>query len=458
MPFARPTAQELRTLAALALPVTLVQLGMMAMGVEDVMIVGRYSADALAGVAIGSLLFFSLSAFGLGVIMGIEPVISQAVGAKEPDTIVRAFQRGLVLVAGMGTLTLLVMWQAEPLMLWMGQPRVIVDIAAPYLRTIAPSIYAYYLFSLARLTLQSHGQMRPIVTTIVVSNAVNIVLGILLVFGGWGVPRLGPIGAGIATLLARWISACALLGAAWSELRSMFTWRRESWAWAPITRLLRLGAPAGATMVLEYGVFAVVGLVMGNLGPIPAAGHQVALNIASLTFMVPLGVGTAGSVMVGRAIGAGRPDTARRTAMAALTCGVGFMVFTSIAFTLLPHLFASAYTSDAAVVALAATLIPIAGVFQVFDGLQVVSIGLLRGSGDTRTPMLVNLIGYWVFGLPLSLWLGRGLGWGPAGLWWGLVAGLAIVGLVLAWRVSVRLGGTLERVRMDAATSAPPVP
>jgi MATE family multidrug resistance protein len=341
-------------------------------------------------------------------------------------------------------------------MLWMGQPRVIVAVAAPYLRTIVPTIYAFCLFSLARLTLQSHGQMRPIVITIVLSNVVNVVLGILLVFGGWGVPRLGPIGAGIATLIARWVSSAALLAAAWPELRSLFVWRRAATAWAPIWRLVRLGAPAGATMVLEFGVFAVVGLVMGNLGPVAAAGHQVALNIASLTFMVPLGIGTAGSVMVGRAIGAGLAETARRTAVAGRAARVH--LFTSIAFTLLPHLIASTYTNDAAIVALAATLIPIAGVFQVFDGLQVVSIGLLRGSGDTRTPMLVNLVGYWVVGLPLSLWLGRGLGWGPAGLWWGLVAGLAIVGLVLAWRVRVRLGGRLERVRMSDATTARPAP
>jgi MATE family multidrug resistance protein len=207
--------------------------------------------------------------------------------------------------------------------------------------------------------------------------------------------------------------------------------------------------PTGSQIVLEFGVFAVVGLVMGNMGPVATSGHQIALNIASLTYMVPLGIGTAGSVLVGRAIGAGRQQDARRVAVSALMCGVGFMALSALVFLLVPGALARLYSSDPAAIAMAATLIPIAGFFQVFDGTQVVSIGILRGSGDTKTPMIVNLLGYWFVALPLALWLGRGLKLGPVGLWWGLVAGLVVVALVVLVRARMRLSGDLTRIHIE---------
>jgi MATE family multidrug resistance protein len=170
--------------------------------------------------------------------------------------------------------------------------------------------------------------------------------------------------------------------------------------------------------------------------------------------MVPLGIGISGSVLVGRAIGAGDRDGARRIAVAVLLCGVGFMVLSAITFALVPGLIARAYTNDLPTIVLASALIPIAAVFQVFDGLQCVSIGLLRGTGDTRTPMIVSLVGYWLVGLPMSLWLGRTLHGGPVGLWWGFVAGLVVVSLAMAIRLRSRFGGPLLRLRVDAV---PPV-
>jgi MATE family multidrug resistance protein len=243
--------------------------------------------------------------------------------------------------------------------------------------------------------------------------------------------------------------ALGLLAAAWPELRPLFKWQARSLAWTPMWHVLRLGAPVGTQILLEFGVFAVVGLVMGNLGPVPTSAHQIALNIASLTYMVPLGIGTAGSVLVGRAIGAGQPLVARRVAVAALACGVGFMACSGLGLMLMPRLLAHIYTNDAATIALAATLVPLAGVFQVFDGTQVVSIGVLRGAGDTRTPMLVNLLGYWLVALPLALYLGRGLHMGPVGLWWGLVAGLVVVAVVVLARVRATLRGDLTRLHIE---------
>lgn len=449
----RPTRADFRRLLALGVPVTLVQISLMAMGVEDCIIVGRLGAAPLGAIALGSIYFFTITSFGMGLLFGLEPVISQAYGANEPDAVARAFQRGLLIVGAFATLSALSVLPVESVLRAVGQRPELVVIVGPYLRVQAPSTYAFLLFILVRITLQAKHVTRPILVAIAAANAVNILLSIVLVYGLWGFPALGPVGSGIGTLIARFVMLGVLLAAAWSDVRPLFRWQRASFSAAAIANLLRLGAPAGVQILLEFGVFSLVGLLMGNLGAVAVAGHQMALNVASLTYMVPLGVSTAGSVLVGRSIGAGDRDGARRAAVAAMICGVGFMVCTSLLFTFAPRLIARAYTNDAAAIALAATLIPIAGVFQVFDGLQCVSIGLLRGTGDTRTPMFVNLFGYWCVGLPVSLWLGRGLGMGPVGLWWGLVAGLAAVAGVLVVRLRMRFGGPLERVRVEAPTA-----
>ncbi len=244
--------------------------------------------------------------------------------------------------------------------------------------------------------------------------------------------------------------ALGLLAIAWRELRPrLVPLRRESIALAPLGRMLRIGVPIGIQIQLEIGVFAVIALLMGRLGTVPMAAHQVAINIASLTFMVPLGVGGAASVLVGHAVGAGDAPRARRSAVAALGAGGAFMLLSGVALFAVPGLLARVYSSDLGVVALALQLIPIAGVFQVFDGLQVVSVGVLRGVGDTRAPMVVNVLGFWLIGLPVSLWLGFGVGAGAVGLWWGLVAGLAAVAAFLVLRVRARLGQALRRVAIE---------
>ncbi len=455
MSIPRPSRADLRELLRLGVPVTLVQLSLMAMGVEDSMIVGRVSAAALAAVAIGSMYFFTVISFGFGMLLGLEPLISQAVGAGEPHAVGRSFQRGLLIVGVLGLLAALSFLPVRQVLGAIGQPREVIDIATPYLLVQMPSTFAFLFFVLARITLQAHGNTRPILVAILVANVVNVAGTLWLVFGGFGVRAMGPVGSGIATCIARFVMALGLLVSAWRDLRAYFRWEPGVASSRAMLQVLRLGTPAAIQILLEFGVFALIGLAMGNIGAVPLAAHQVALNIASLTYMVPLGIGTAGSVLVGRAIGAGRPDDARRAASAALTVGVGFMGVSAAVFLLAPGLVARAYTNDANVIAVAATLIPLAGIFQVFDGTQCVSIGLLRGTGDTRTPMLVNLVGYWFVGLPLSLWFGRTLHHGPVGLWWGLVAGLAAVATIVALRLRHRMGGALARIHVEEPHELP---
>ena len=217
----------------------------------------------------------------------------------------------------------------------------------------------------------------------------------------------------------------------------------------PLVRMVRLGAPIGIQLGLEFGAFGAIGILMGWLGALAMAGHQVDLNLASLTFMVPLGVSQATAVLVGQGVGRGDPPGARRAAGAGLVLGMGFMTMAAVLFLFFPDALAQVYSDEADVLALAVLLIPLAGVFQVFDGIQVVSSGVLRGVGETRTPMIVNLLGFWCIGMPVSAWLGFGTSLGPRGLWWGLVLGLASVALILLTQVRKRLGADLRRIVID---------
>lgn len=444
---------ELGAMLRLALPMVAVQLGQMLMGVVDTVMVGRVSAEAIAAVALGNLYFWGAAIFGLGVLLALDPVVAQAVGARDPVAVARGVQRGLVLSLALSLLAMALLWPARPVLGMLRQPLAVADIAGAYTRITALGMVPFYAYSALRQSLQAIRRLTPIVGAMVAANIANVGLNYVLIFGKLGFPPMGAVGAAWATSVCRWLMLGLLVAGAWQALRpQLIPFRREALSWPPLRRMLVIGAPSCGQYQLEYGVFAVVGVMMGWLGTVELAGHQVALNLASLTFMVPLGVSAAAAVLVGHAIGRGDPAEARRAAAAALTCGVGFMAISGAVMLTVPHLLARAYTTDAAVAAMAGSLIPIAGVFQVFDGTQVVSIGILRGTADTQTPMVVNVLGYWLVGLPISAALGFATDLGPRGLWWGLTAGLILVALVLVWRVRWRLAGHVARVVIDQET------
>jgi MATE family multidrug resistance protein len=277
----------------------------------------------------------------------------------------------------------------------------------------------------------------------------------MFIYGKAGMPALGVAGAALATTLSRLALAAALLYAGRRELmRRLRPWRPESSDRFALARMLRLGLPIGAQMFFEYGVFALVGALMGRIGTLAVAGHQIALNLSAVVFMVPQGIGAAAAVVVGQAIGAQDLPRARRAARGALLLGGGFMVGAAILFLLFPGELARFYSVDTRVVAIAMSLIVLGGLFAVFDGVQAVCIGILRGIGDTRAPVAISMVGYWLIGLPVSLLLGFRLGLGPDGLWWGLVLGLAVTALVLVLRVRDRLRTALRRIVIDS----PPAP
>ena len=448
-----PTRADLRAMADLAVPVVVVQVGLMFMGVVDTIMVGHVSATALAAVALGNVYFFAVIVFGMGTLMALDPLVAQAVGAGDEPATARAVQRGLLLALLLALPIMLALVPAGPIFTALQQPSDVVPLAAGYARASIPGVLPFLAFVVLRQSLQAMERLRPIVLTIVAANLVNVVLNWALIFGHLGLSPGGAVGAAWASSLSRWFMAFALLAAGWSVLRPLLhPIRPRAFDLSPLVRVLRLGAPIGAQQQLEFGAFGVIGLLMGLLGTREMAGHQIALNLASLTFMVPLGVAASAAVLVGQAVGRGDDGGARRAAGAALICGTGFMAASALVFMALPGVLAGIYTSDPGVASIAAALIPIAAIFQLFDGWQVVSIGVLRGVGDTRTPMIVNVLGFWLLGIPISIWLGFRTELGPRGLWLGLVAGLVVVGIVLLARVRGRLQRQLRRVHVDDHT------
>jgi len=449
-----PQRGDLRRLGSLGFAVVVVNLGMMLMGVVTTVMVGHVSAADLAASALGNLYFVGLALLGWGALMALDPVVSQARGADDRAGVARAVQRGLVLAAGLSVVTALPFLPARAVIAWLRQPADVVPRAAGYIAVSIPGILPFFVFVALRQSLQALGRMRAVVLTILGANLLNAALGWALIFGHLGCAPLGAVGAGLAATVSRWGMGLGLLAAAWPDLRPLLLPpRRAALDAGALGSLLRLGLPIGLQMQLEYGIFALVALLMGRLGTVPMAAHQIAITIASVTFMVPQGIGGAAAVLVGQAIGAGDAARARRAAAAALGAGAGFMFLAGLALAGMPALLARLFSDEVPVLAVAAALLPIAGVFQVFDGLQVVAIGILRGVGDTRTPVLVNVLGFWLVGLPASLWLGFARHGGAAGLWWGLVVGLVTVALALLARVRRRMRRPLARVAVEGAAA-----
>jgi MATE family multidrug resistance protein len=420
-------------------------------GVVDTIMVGHLtgygSSVGLAAVALGHLYFFGIGVFAMGTLMVLDPVVAQAVGARDEAAVARGIQRGVLLATILAVPSVAVLLVAGPVLGLARQPAEVVPLAADYTVRLAPGVLPFFLFIVFRQSLQAMRRIAPIVAAIVVANLANAGLNWVLIFGHGPAQPLGVLGSAWATTVSRWLLAGVLVVLAWNDLRPHLRQRRpEVLDPAPLGRMLRLGLPIGFQYVLEFGAFALVALMMGWLGTREMAGHQVAINLASLTFMVPLGVGDAASVLVGHAVG--RADPQGWSSAGSMVCGA-VHAGTALLFLGVPHLLAGLYTPEIGVVSVAAALIPLAGVFQVFDGLQVVAGGILRGLGETRVAMMVNLLGYWLLGLPVSYLLGIRAGWGPVGLWWGLVVGLGVVATVLLGRVRIALGREQARVILD---------
>jgi MATE family multidrug resistance protein len=430
--------RELGPLLRLATPVILAEIGWMAMGLVDTLMVGPLGPAAIGAVGLGSTVFFTVAVFGMGLMLGLDALVAQSFGAGRLDDCVRWLQHG----------TLLALAAAPPLMLlslgafltvdaWGLHPDVLA-LALPYMRIVVLGTLPLLLYAAFRRYLQGVHLMRPILYALVTANLVNVAANWTFIYGHLGVAPLGVPGSAWATNLARTYMA-AFIGVAilLEHRRRRSDHPRVPFVYEPLRlwRLLRLGTPAAAQVTLELGVFAAVSALAGRLDPTSLASHQIAVNIAALAFMVPLGLSSAAAVRVGHAIGAGHPARAVQAGWAAFAAGLAITAAVAVAFLTTPAIMLRPFTGDASVVALGVRLLAIAAAFQLFDGTQAVATGVLRGVGDTRTPLAMNLLGHWVLGLPAGYALCFWSGWGVAGLWVGLSIGLTVaaVTLTMAW-------------------------
>jgi len=423
----------------LAGPIVLAELGWMAMGNVDIMVVGRVGTDAIAAVSLGTTLFYGVSICAGGVLWGMDTLVARAFGAGDLDDGRRSLIQGIWVSLLVIPLVMGIVWGVDPFLTSFGVDPVVLRGARPYLHALNWSAPALVLFFSFRRYLQAMHVVRPVMWALVTANLVNLAGNWVLVFGHLGAPRLGAVGSAWSTCVSRAYMAAALGIVLWRRERASLR-RLVPEEWRPdfqrIRELLRLGLPVAGQMAVEIGVFAVVTVLVGRLNAKSLAGHQIALSTVSTTFMVPLGISSAAAVQVGHRLGRGDARGAARSGWMALALGASVMSVAAVALLAAPRWIARLFTPQAEVIVAAATLLQIAAFFQLFDGLQVVATGALRGTGETRVPMACHFAGYWLIGLPLGMWLCFAKGWGAAGLWTGLSLGLILIGIALTivWR------------------------
>jgi multidrug resistance protein, MATE family len=438
------TVPEVRAQLALAVPLAMQQVGLQLMGAVDAAMLGRWDQSALAGAGVANGLVFTITCIGMGIVMGLDALVPQALGAGERDN-ARALLRGglrVALIVGLPA-TLLVL--ASPLALGaFGVDENVAYQAKIFVWARAFGVAPFMLQVALRAYLSAHGKTRPLIVAVIAGNLINFALDYLLIFGvpSLGIPEMGVIGAAAAT------SAVQIANLVFYAFAVRALHRGEPpLAPAPgsVRKIFQLGTPIGLQLLAEVGMFALAGVLAATLGPTPAAAHSVAIQLASFTFSMAVGIGAATSVRVGRAVGAGIPGGARRAGTVGLGLGFAIMTSSALVFLAMPGPLARLFTEDETVIAAAIPLLQIAAVFQISDGAQAVAGSALRGAGDTRALFVANLVGHYTVGIGVSLILGFGVGLGAPGLWWGLSAGLtatAVLLIIRFWRVT---GTTIAR-------------
>jgi len=428
---------ELIAMITLAVPVVLSELGWMAQGVVDNIMVGKLGAVAIGAVALGNAVYYTPSLFGIGLLLGLDTLVSQAYGRKDHDDCHRWLAQGVYLACIVTPPLMVLIAAASYGFMRFGVIPEVAVLSGGYLRILNWGTLPLLLYGGTRRYLQGVGQVRVITVTYVLANLLNWFGNWVLIYGKFGMPALGVNGSAISTCVSRVAMAAALLGFAWRYERKRGHPLFQHWAGPQFDRLRKLvqiGAPAAGQIVLEVGAWNLSTFAAGYLTPVALATHAIALNYASISYMVPLGMSAAAAVSVGHAVGAGDPERARRAGWLALALGTSFMLMAAVVFLVAPKPLIELYTRDPRVLIVGPSLLWIAAAFQIFDGIQTVCTGALRGLGETRVPMIANLVGYWAMGLPLGFTLCFVLKWGIYGMWIGLTLALIVISMTLLRR------------------------
>jgi MATE family multidrug resistance protein len=398
--------KEFRPTLRLALPLIFAEIGWMSMGVVDTIMVGRLpnSAVAIGATGLGQSLYNSVAIFGGGLLLGMDTFVAQAHGRDDIRDARHSLVNGFVLALALTPILMLLVSFWPMLMRRFGVSSELIQPMQPFLQALNWGTLPLLCYFALRRYLQAVHVVNPIMFALVSANVVNLVGDWALIYGRLGFPGMGITGSGWSTCVARiYMALVLLITLAYIESKrslpdgmpAVGIDLQRVWA------LLTLGAPAATQILLEIGAFSAATALIAKLGPVPLSGHEIALNCAALTFMVPLGISSAAAVRVGHQLGRGDPTRAHLAGWSAILLGAGFMTCTGLVFVTASKQIARLFSPDPAVIRVGATLLLVAAAFQLFDGLQTVATGALRGSGDTRTPMLANLVAYWFIGLPL---------------------------------------------------------
>lgn len=421
----------------IAYPVMLGQLGHVMVGLVDNLMIGRLGAAPLAAVSLGNAMVFIAMSLGIGFSFAITPLIAEADGADDLEGGRSYFHHGLILSSLSGLFLFIMLLIAKPLLYYLDQPPEVVELAIPYLNIVAFSMLPLMAFQAFKQFADGLSQTRYSMYATLLSNVVNVVFNYLLIYGIWIFPRLELEGAAIGTLISRFF----MLWFIWEILRrkskfaEYFKWsKKEMIKWNIFRRLLALGFPTALQMFFEVAIFTATVFLAGNLGTNPQAANQIALNLASMTFMIAVGLGVTATIRVGNQVGLKAYRELRRISFSIFLLVFLIMGVFALLFILLKDILPGFYIDNFEVVSLAAQLLIVAAVFQLSDGMQVVILGALRGLQDVKLPTLICFIAYWVIGFPVSYYFGQPERMGSMGIWMGLLAGLTSSALLLYFR------------------------
>jgi len=447
--------EELRQTFRLAWPLVIAQVAQNALHMTDVILLGWLGPTYLAAGTLGTTFFMPFLLFGVGVVGAVAPLVAQARGARNIKAVRRIVRQGFWVAILLAALLLPVVWQIQPIYQFLGQDPLITEMAEQFVHIVAFSLFPAVGIIALRSFLSAFDATRAILVITVLGVLVNALIAYVLIFGHFGFPRLELRGAATATLITNIVMFLAMLTYVLRHRRfKRFNILMRFWKpdWGHFRAIFAVGTPIALTILAEVGMFTAAALLMGRIGIDEVAAHAIALQCASMAFMVPMGLGIAATVRVGTAYGRKDREGIRKAGWMALMLGTGFMVVSCLAFLLLGGPIVSIFLNpdveaNANAIGLAVSFLAVAGIFQLVDGAQVTAAHALRGLSDTKIPMVLAIVGYWMIGLPISYILGFVLDWRGIGIWSGLAVGLAFVAIVLVTRFAMRERlGLLEKI------------
>lgn len=433
----------------LAYPVMLSQLGQILVGVSDSVMVGQLGTAPLAGVSLGNSIFILFLTFGIGISYGITPLVAKADGERNNKKIIEVLKHGFLVNGITGLILFLLLFLTSYIFPYLNQPEDVILLAKPYFLVISFSIIPFMVFQVFRQFAEGLSLTKQAMIITISGNILNVFFNYILIFGKFGFPAYGLVGAGIATLISRIYMAFAMIFfVAYAKIFKPYwkEFRKKGLDKGLIRNILSIGLPSGLQFIFEVGAFSLAAIMIGWLGASSLAAHQIAINLAAITYMMASGLATATTIRVGNQLGRKDYRAMRMVGFTGFYMSAIFMGFNALILITGRHFFPTLYINEPEVIEIASSLLFIAAVFQLSDGIQVVGLGALRGMADVKIPTLITLVAYWILALPVGYVLGFSLNMGAFGIWIGLLTGLTIAAVLLYIRFNKL---SLARINID---------